>query len=78
MMDLQRFALDTYCLASGAWVSFHKYHGMLVGIDETCIWEQGVGTNWLQPRQFCKYLGFQVGVNISCEQLFWVDALVHL
>ena len=38
MMDLQRSALRTFCLASGARINQNKSYGILVGTGEIYTW----------------------------------------
>lgn len=69
-LDSIRDALDTFCLASGALINWTKSSGFLVGVEDACVWGQDVGFTWLAPGQSCRYLGFQIGIDVSSTQQF--------
>ena len=70
MLDATRSVLDVYCLASGARINWHKSYGMLVGSEDQPTWGVTEGFTWLRPGQTCRYLGFQVGLDITPQQQF--------
>ena len=69
-LDRLRSTLDRFCLASGAKISWEKSSGFLVGTDAQSTWGQDVGFTWLQPGESCRYLGFQIGLDITSAQKF--------
>ncbi|MCO5579950.1 hypothetical protein L7F22_033817 [Adiantum nelumboides] len=69
VLDTIRHVLDVYCVASGARINWHKSYGILVGSEEISIWKRD-GFAWLRHGQTCRYVGFQVGVDVSLEQQF--------
>ena len=70
ILDATRSVLDVYCLASGARINWHKSYGMLVGSEDQLTWGVTEGFTWLRPGQTCRYLGFQVGLDITPQQQF--------
>ena len=65
ILNATRSILDVYCLASGARINWHKSYGMLVESEEQPTWGVTKGFTWLRPGQTCRYLGFQVGLDIT-------------
>ena len=65
VLDATRATLDLYCLASGARINWHKSYGMLVGSQAIPTWGLDEGFTWSLPGQSCRYLGFQVGLDIT-------------
>lgn len=43
---------------------------MLVGSEDVPTWGVAEGFTWMQPGQTCRYLGFQVGLDITPQQQF--------
>ena len=69
-LDRVRFLIDRFCLASGARVNWNKSSGILFGTDARCDWGVADGFTWLQPGQSCRYLGFQIGLDVTPAQQF--------
>ena len=69
-LDRVRFLIDRFCLASGARVNWNKSSGILFGTDARSDWGVADGFTWLQPGQSCRYLGFQIGLDVTPAQQF--------
>ncbi|MCO5569111.1 hypothetical protein L7F22_022818 [Adiantum nelumboides] len=69
VLDTIRDALEIFCVASGARINWHKSYGILAGSDDIPTWGPGDFT-WLGPSETCRYLGFQVGLDVTSEQQF--------
>lgn len=69
-LDRIRCLIDTFCVASGARVNWNKSSGILIGTDAHSDWGVADGFTWLQPGQSCRYLGFQIGIDVSPAQQF--------
>ncbi|MCO5573426.1 hypothetical protein L7F22_027197 [Adiantum nelumboides] len=69
VLDAIQYALEVFCVASGARISWDKSYGILAGSDDIPTWGPGDFT-WLGPGETCRYLGFQVGLDVTPEQQF--------
>ncbi|MCO5595993.1 hypothetical protein L7F22_050045 [Adiantum nelumboides] len=69
VLDTIRYALEVYCVASGARINWDKSYGILARSDDVPTWGPSDFT-WLRPSGTCGYLGFQVGLDVSPEQQF--------
>ncbi|MCO5580302.1 hypothetical protein L7F22_034168 [Adiantum nelumboides] len=69
VLDTIRYALEVFCVASGARINWDKSYGILAGLDDVPTWGPGDFT-WLRPGETCRYLGFQVGLDVTFEQQF--------
>ena len=70
ILDAIHRALIVFSLASGACINWHKSYGILIGSNEQPTWGISDGFRWLQRGQSCRYLGFQIGIDISLQQQF--------
>lgn len=70
VLDSLHDALDGFYLASGARINWAKSSGIPVGVEDVCAWGQDDGFTWLRPDQSCRYLCFQIGIDISPAQQF--------
>ena len=66
-LDCVRQALDRFCLASGASLNWHKSYGLLVGVENKVTWGLVDDFTWLAKGQTSRYLGFQVGIDVSSD-----------
>ncbi|MCO5548017.1 hypothetical protein L7F22_001473 [Adiantum nelumboides] len=66
-LDTIRYALEVFCIASGALINWEKYYGILAGLNDILTWGLTDFT-WFMPGATCRYLGFQVGLDVSPEQ----------
>ena len=62
--------IDRFCLASGARVNWNKSSGIILGTDARTHWGTADGFTWLLPRESCRYLGFQIGLDVTPAQQF--------
>ncbi|MCO5549154.1 hypothetical protein L7F22_002620 [Adiantum nelumboides] len=69
VLDAIQYALELFCVASGARINWNKSYGILAGADDIPTWGPG-DFKWLRPGQTCRYLGFQVGLDVTPEQQF--------
>lgn len=69
-LDRVRGLIDIFCAASGARVNWNKSSGILIGTDAYSDWGVADGFTCLQPGQSCRYLGFQIGIDVSPAQQF--------
>ncbi|MCO5593425.1 hypothetical protein L7F22_047439 [Adiantum nelumboides] len=69
VLDIIRYALEMFCVASGARINWDKSYGILAGSHDVPTWGLTDFT-WLRPVETCRYLGFQVGLDVSPEQQF--------
>ncbi|MCO5568972.1 hypothetical protein L7F22_022676 [Adiantum nelumboides] len=67
VLDTICYALEVFCFASGAGIIWDKSYGILAGSYDVPTWGAGDFT-WLRPGVACRYLGFQVGLDVSLEQ----------
>ncbi|MCO5571416.1 hypothetical protein L7F22_025156 [Adiantum nelumboides] len=67
VLDTSHYALEVFCVANGARVNWNKSYGILAGSDDVPTWGPGDFT-WLGLRESCRYLGFQVGLDVTPEQ----------
>ncbi|MCO5583111.1 hypothetical protein L7F22_037019 [Adiantum nelumboides] len=76
VLDTIRYALEMFCVASGACINYDKSYGILASSQDVPTWGQDVPTwgptdfRWLRPGETCRYLVFQVGLDVSPEQQF--------
>ncbi|MCO5610734.1 hypothetical protein L7F22_064975 [Adiantum nelumboides] len=63
ILDTIRDALEVFCVASGAHINWHKSYGILAGSEDFPTWGPRDFT-WLGPRETCRYLGFQVELDV--------------
>ena len=63
-------ALEQFCDASGAKINWHKSCGFWVGGDgdELPQWSPSVGFQWIPPGRAVRYLGCEVGLDLTAEQ----------
>ncbi|MCO5586639.1 hypothetical protein L7F22_040580 [Adiantum nelumboides] len=69
VLDTIQYALEVFCVASGARINWDKSYGILAGSNDVLTWGPG-GFTWLRPSETCRYLGFQVGLDVTPEQQF--------
>ncbi|MCO5552900.1 hypothetical protein L7F22_006419 [Adiantum nelumboides] len=69
VLDTIQYALEVFCVASGARINWDKSYGILAGSDDVPHWGPS-GFTWLRPGETCRYLGFQVGMDVTPEQHF--------
>ncbi|MCO5607522.1 hypothetical protein L7F22_061719 [Adiantum nelumboides] len=69
VLDTIRYALEVFCVAIGARIKWDKSYGILVGSDDVPTWGPGDFT-WLRLDETCRYLGFQVGLDVTPQQQF--------
>ncbi|MCO5552573.1 hypothetical protein L7F22_006086 [Adiantum nelumboides] len=69
VLDTIQYALEIFCVASGARINWDKSYGILAGSDDVPHWVPG-GFTWLRPGETCRYLGFQVGMDVTPEKQF--------
>ncbi|MCO5581971.1 hypothetical protein L7F22_035860 [Adiantum nelumboides] len=69
VLDMIRYALERFCVASGARINWDKSYGILAGSQDVPTWGP-MDFRWLRPGEICRYLGFQVGLDVSPEQQF--------
>ena len=69
-LDRVRGLIDRFRFASGARVNWHKSSCILFGTDALTDWGLADGFTWLQPGETCRYLGFQIGLDVSLAQQF--------
>ena len=69
-LDRVRGLIDRFCIASGARGNWNKSSGIPIGTNAHCDWGVADGFTWLQPGQTCRYLGFQIGLDVTPEQQF--------
>ncbi|MCO5552435.1 hypothetical protein L7F22_005946 [Adiantum nelumboides] len=77
VLDMISYALEVFCVANCARINWDKFYGILAGSDDVLTWglddvlTWGLGDfTWLRPGVTCRYLGFQVGFDVSREQQF--------
>ncbi|MCO5568124.1 hypothetical protein L7F22_021820 [Adiantum nelumboides] len=66
VLDTIRYALEVFCVASGARINWDKSYGILAGSHDVPTWGPTHFT-WLRPGETCRYLGFQAGLDVSPE-----------
>ncbi|MCO5548673.1 hypothetical protein L7F22_002132 [Adiantum nelumboides] len=71
ILDTIRYALEVFCVTTGACVNWDKSYGILAGSDDVPTWGPGDFT-WLRPGETCRYLGFQKKFQIKWEGPFTV------
>ncbi|MCO5550170.1 hypothetical protein L7F22_032705 [Adiantum nelumboides] len=69
VLDMIRYELEWFCGASGARINWDKSYGILAGSQDVPTWGP-TDFRWLRPGETCRYLGFQVGLDVSPEQQF--------
>jgi hypothetical protein len=63
--------LEVFSSASGTKINWNKSHSIWVSTDPLPFsWGAEVGLQWLQPGETTRYLGFQIGFQVSAEQRF--------
>ena len=67
-LERGRCLIDRFCLASGARVNWNKSSGIILGTDVRTHWGTADGFTWLQPGESCRYLGFQIGLDVTPAQ----------
>ncbi|MCO5614512.1 hypothetical protein L7F22_068795 [Adiantum nelumboides] len=67
VLDTIWYALEVFCVASGARINWDKSYSILAGSDDAPTWGPGDFT-WLRAGETCRYLGFQVGLDVTPEQ----------
>ena len=92
-VNLLRFqaALEVFCVASGAKINWHKSCGFWVGAGPPPCWAPDPSFRWVPSGTAVRYLGCQVGLDLSMEQqvaplllsirrklLFWSSAHLSL
>ena len=61
-------AVQTFCMASGASINWNKSVGFLVSSNSTTPqWSPHPDFRWIPEGTSIRYLGCQVGLNISSE-----------
>ena len=60
-------AIDTFCYASGTIINWNKSMGFWVGSIVNPVWCPQEGFQWIPHGKPIRYLGCQVGINISPE-----------
>ncbi|MCO5556877.1 hypothetical protein L7F22_010431 [Adiantum nelumboides] len=63
VLDAIQYALEVFCVASGARINWDKSYGILAGSDDVLTWGPDDFT-WVRPGQTYRYLGFQGGLGI--------------
>ena len=91
--NLVRFqlALEQFCDASGAKINWHKSCGFWVSEDALPQWVPSTQFQWIPPGRAVRYLGCQVGLDLTAEQqiaplllsirrklIFWSSARLSL
>ncbi|MCO5604157.1 hypothetical protein L7F22_058318 [Adiantum nelumboides] len=66
-LDTIWYALEVYCVASGARINWDKSCGILASSDDIPTWGPTDFT-WLRRGETCRYLGFQGGLDVSSKQ----------
>ena len=68
--NLIRFqtALEQFCDASGARINWHKSYGFWVGEVDRPQWSPSAQFQWVPPGRAVRYLGCQVGLDLTAEQ----------
>ncbi|MCO5581462.1 hypothetical protein L7F22_035347 [Adiantum nelumboides] len=69
ILDTMRYALEVFCVASGARIYWDKSYGILAGSDDVPTWGPGE-FKWIRLGETCRYLGFQVGLDVTPQQQF--------
>ncbi|MCO5581958.1 hypothetical protein L7F22_035847 [Adiantum nelumboides] len=69
VLDTTRYALEIFCVATGARINWDKSYGILAGSNDIPTWGPR-DFSWLRPGETCRYLWFQVGFDVSLEQQF--------
>ncbi|MCO5587760.1 hypothetical protein L7F22_041712 [Adiantum nelumboides] len=69
VLHMIRYTLEMFCVASGARINWNKSYGILAGSQDVPTWGPA-DFRWLRPGETCRYLGFQVGLDVSPEQQF--------
>ncbi|MCO5590954.1 hypothetical protein L7F22_044930 [Adiantum nelumboides] len=69
VLDSIQYALEVFCVDSGARINWVKSYGILAGSDDVLAWGPG-DFAWLRSGETCRYLGFQVRLNVTPEQQF--------
>ena len=59
--------IHDFCDASGAIINWHKSMGFWVGEGLTPTWCLDNGLHWIPKGSLVRYLGCQVGINLSPE-----------
>ncbi|MCO5611594.1 hypothetical protein L7F22_065848 [Adiantum nelumboides] len=69
VLDTIRYALEVFCVASGAHINWDKSYDILAGSENVPTWGLDDFT-WLRPGETCRYLRFQVGPDVTPQQQF--------
>ena len=67
--NLTRFqtALEQFCDASGAKINWHKSFGFWIGETDRPQWSPSLQFQWIPSGQAVRYLGCQVGLDLTAE-----------
>ena len=69
-LERVRLALEVFCSAAGAKINWNKSVGFLTDPGASSQWGRVLGFRWIPRGQTTRYLGFQVGLDITPAQQF--------
>ena len=64
-LEKVRLTLEVFCMAAGAKINWNKSVGFLTNPGASFQWGMFLGFEWIPQGQTTRYLGFQVGLEVT-------------